>query len=209
VVDHFDRISGAADTPQLARIRQSLPSPVAVAGGHSYVSPDGSIPARFAFLSSSHIDRLAASVLEADEQRLLHSGATLATYGPIDDRSPMTREFEVSPLPEYAFLSKNALLIATDRRLLVGAEVDDGSAHVHLLIPCRAITGVRPPDLRGIHGLLATMRGQSYSTLADLNPAVEVHGDNEMIVILLPPSAIEQLIELLKQRSHATVLPSA
>jgi hypothetical protein len=161
-------------------------------------------------MSGGHINRLAASFLEADEQQLLHSGATLATYGPIDDRSPMTREFEVSPLPKYAFLSKNALLIATDRRLLVGTEADDGSAHAHLLIPFRAIKGVRPPDLHGMRGLLATGRGRSLSpTLADLNPAVELHGDNEMIVLLLPPAAIKQLIELLERRSHATVLPSA
>jgi hypothetical protein len=150
-------------------------------------------------------------VLEADEQQLLHSRATLATYDPIDDRSPMTREFEVSALPEYAFLSKNALLLATDRRLLVGAEADDGSAHVHLLIPYHAIKGVRPPNLDGTRGLLASMRGRSFPspTLADLNPAVELHGGNEMIVLLLPPPAIKQLIELLEQRSHATMLPSA
>jgi hypothetical protein len=169
------------------------------------------IPARFTFLSGSHLDRLAASVLEADEQQLLQSGATLATYGPNDDRSPMTREFEVSPLPEHAFLSKNALLIATDRRLLVGAEADDGSPHVHLAIPYHAIKGVRTPDLHGMRGLLATVRGRSFPspTLADLNPAVELHGDNEMIALLLPPSCIKQLIELLQQLSQAPVLPPA
>jgi hypothetical protein len=62
-----------------------------------------------------------------------------------------------------------------------------------------------------MRGLLATMRGRSFPspTLADLNPAVELHGDNEMIALLLPPSAIKQLVELLEQRSHATVLSSA
>jgi hypothetical protein len=174
-------------------------------------------------LFGSHHKRLAASVVEPDEQQLSHSTATLATYGPIDDRSPMTREFELSPLPEYAFLSKNALLIATDRRLLIGTEADkraragdrpggarEGSAHVHLLITYGAIKGVRPPDLHGMRGLLATGRGRSFSpTLADLNPAVELHGDNEMIVLLLAPRAIGKLIQLLEQRSRASVLPSA
>jgi hypothetical protein len=166
------------------------------------------IPARFTFLSGSHLDRLAASVLEADERQLLHSGATLATYCPVDDRSPMTREFAVSALPEYAFLAKNALLIATDRRLLVGTESDDGSAHVHLLIPYRAIKGVRAPDLRGMRGLLARLRGEG-SYPADTNPAIELQGDNEMIVLLLTPAAIKQLLGLLEQRSHATALPPA
>jgi hypothetical protein len=162
-------------------------------------------------LFGSQYNRLAAPVFETVEQQLLRSAATLAAYHPIDDRSPMTREFEVSPLPEHAFLSKNALLIATDRRLLVGTEADDGSAHVHLALPYHAIKGVRPPNLGGIRGLLATMRGRSFPspTLADLNPAIELHGDNEMIVLLLPPAAIKQLIELLEQRGHPTVLPSA
>jgi hypothetical protein len=100
-------------------------------------------------------------------------------------------------------------LIATDRRLLVGAEADDGSAHLHLAIPYHAIKGVRTPDLRGMGGLLATMRGRSFPspTLADLNPAVELHGDNELIALLLPPSCIKQLIELLERFSQAPVLP--
>jgi hypothetical protein len=173
------------------------------------------------FLLGSRINRLVAPVLEGDEPELLHTGATLATYCAIVDRSPMTREFEVSAPPEYAFLSKSALLIATDRRLLVSTEADDGSAHVHFVIPYRTIKGVRPPDLHGMRRLLATRPGRRFfavafrqekfasPALADLNPAVELHGDNEMIVLLLPLPAIEQLLGLLEQRSHATVLPSA
>jgi hypothetical protein len=122
----------------------------------------------------------------------------------------MTRVFELGPIPEYALLSSNVLIVATERRLLVASGGDGRSAEVHLAAPYLQIKAVARPAT----GLLARRR-YLFSRLikgrstADVNPPFEIRGENEAVVLLLRPSYAEQLCDVLLQHANVPVLASS
>jgi hypothetical protein len=144
------------------------------------------------------------------EQVLFAEFGTLASYDSLDDSQPMTRVFELDPVPEYARLSFNALIVATERRLLVATADDNGSAHVHLAIAYPQIKAVVPPDTG-----LGARRGSLFSRLikgrstADVNRPFEIRGENEAVVLLLRPRYAKDLFAVVLQHSDAQVSPKS
>src|SRR5581483_229767 len=95
-------------------------------------------------------------------------------------------------------LSGDALIVATEERLLVGTEGDDNSAQVHLAAPYAEIKAVTRPDTspssrRREWFSRLRLAGASIPNIGDANPPMEIHGENEMIVLLLSPDHAEAL----------------
>lgn len=156
---------------------------------------------------------LAMSAIAPGEQLLFAEFGTLALYDSLDESRPMTRAFQLAPVPEYALLSGDALIVATEQRLLVGTEGDDGSAEVHLAVPYPQITAVTRPDSSlsaRRRELLSRSRlaGTSTPHIGDVHPPVEIRGENETIVLLLSPDHADDLFAAILQRSNVPVLPA-
>jgi hypothetical protein len=143
------------------------------------------------------------SVIAPGEQVLFAEFGTLARYDSLDESRPMTRAFELAPVPEYALLSFNALIVATERRVLVATGRDDGSAEVCLAVSYPQIKAVARPDTG-----LGARRSSLFSRLikgrstADVNPPLEIRGENEVVALLLRPSYAKGLFAVLQ---HADV----
>jgi hypothetical protein len=150
------------------------------------------------------------SAIAPGEQVLFAEFGTLASYDSLDESRPVTRNFELAPIPEYARLSFNALIVATEQRLLVATAGDNGSAHVHLAIAYPQIKAVVPPDTG-----LGARRGSLFRRLikgrstADVNPPFEIRGENEAAVLLLRPRYASDPFAVVLQRSDAQVLPTS
>lgn len=158
---------------------------------------------------------LAMSAIAPGEQALFAEFGTLARYDSLDESLAMTRAFELAPVPEHALLSFNALIVATEQRLLVATEGDDGSAEVHLAVCYPQIKAVA----RTGTGLGARRRswfsrflkggpfvGVGLLDIADVNPPLEIRGENEAVVLLLRPSYAKDLFAVLLQHSDVPVL---
>jgi hypothetical protein len=147
------------------------------------------------------------SAIAPGEQVLFAEFGTLAGYDSLDESQSMTHAFELAPVPDYALLSGSALIVATEQRLLVVTEGDDGSAEVHLAVSYPQIKAVARPDT----GLRARSRGwfTGVPNIADVNPPFEIRGENEAIVLLLRPSDAKDLLALLLQHSDVPVLPTS
>jgi hypothetical protein len=158
------------------------------------------------------------SAIAPGEQVLFAEFGTLARYDSLDESQPMTRAFELAPVPEYALLSGDALIVATEQRLLVATVDDDGSAEVHLAVSYPQINAVARPDTR----LSARRRslfsrflkggplvGVGLPNIADVNPPFEIRGENEAVVLLLRPSYAKDLLAVLIQHSEVPVLPTS
>jgi hypothetical protein len=161
---------------------------------------------------------LATSAIAPGERVLFAEFGTLASYDSLDESQPMTRAFELAPVPEYALLSFNALIVATEQRLLVGSAGDDGSAQAHLAVSYPQIKAVARPDT----GLSARRRyrlsrflkggplgGVGLPDIADVNPPFEIRGENEAVVLLLRPSYAKDLLAVLREHADVPVLPIA
>jgi hypothetical protein len=150
------------------------------------------------------------SAIAPGEQVLFAEFGTLASYDSLDESRPMTRVFELEPVPEYARLSFNAWIVAAERRLLVATADDNGSAHVHLAIAYPQIKAVVPPDTG-----LGARRSSLFSRLikgrstADVSPPFEIRGENEAVVLLLRPRYAKDLLAVLIEHSDVPVLPAS
>jgi hypothetical protein len=161
----------------------------------------------------TRVTELAKSAIAGGEQVLFAEFGTLARYGSLDESQPMTRVFERAPVPEYALLSGNALIVATEQRLLVATEDDDSSPEVHLAVSYPQITAIARPDTgwsARIRGWFSRNRlvGSAVPNIADVNPPFEIRGENEAVALQLRPSYAKQLLGVLLQHSDAPVLPS-
>jgi hypothetical protein len=153
------------------------------------------------------------SAIAPGEQLLFAEFGTLALYGSLDESRPMTRAFQLAPVPEYALLSGDALIVATEQRLLVGTEGDDGSAEVHLAVSYPQITAVTRPDTSPSarsRELSSRFRlaGPSTPHIGDVHPPLEIRGENETIVLELSPDHADELFALVLTHSDARVLPA-
>jgi hypothetical protein len=162
---------------------------------------------------SKRVNELAMSAIVPGEQVLFAELGTLALYDAVDESRPMTHAFEVTPVPEYALLSGDALIVATEQRLLVGTEADNGAAQVHLAVPYPQITAITRPDAspsarrRELFSRLRLDRA-STANIGDVNPPMEIHGENEMIVLLLSPDHADELFAAVLEHGNPPVLPA-
>lgn len=166
---------------------------------------------------STRVKNLAVSAIMPGEQVLFAKIGTLARYDSFDDSRPMTRAFQRAPIPEYALLSFSALIVATEQRMLVATEGDDGSAEVHLTVPYPQIKAIAMSDTgrlgagrrywfsRFLKG--GPFRGVGLLDIADINPPVEIRGENEVVVLLLRPSNARELLVVFVQHADVPVLP--
>lgn len=158
----------------------------------------------------THVSDLAMSAIEPGEQVLFAEFGTLAHYDSLDESQPMTRAFQLAPVPEYALLSFNALIVATEQRLLVATEGDAGSVKVHLAVSYPQIKAIARPDIG-----LGARRRSLFSRLikgrstADVNPPFEIRGENEALALLLRPSYAKHLLAVLLQHSEVPVSPTS
>jgi hypothetical protein len=136
--------------------------------------------------------------------RLLDCRGTLVLCDAVDPSRPMKPHVQVGPVPDYAYLAGNALVLATDRRLLVATEPGDGPTQLLLAIEYHQLVAVLAPSL----GLLTRIRAavNADSPIADLNPVLELRGENVAIVLRLPPTRARKLLALLGQHAGAPIL---
>jgi hypothetical protein len=101
------------------------------------------------------------------------------------------------------------VVMATDRRLLVATQADDDSG--------ATATGDWIPTDRGRSRIQARMVGRIRATLsrmnadlAYLNPPLEIHGVNEIVVLRPPPDRISKLlVAIVRHRTTVPVLPAS
>ena len=162
---------------------------------------------------TKRVQDLALSAIGPGEQVLFAQFGTLALYDALDESRPMTHAFQLTPIPEYALLSGDALIVATEQRLLVGTEGDDGSAQVHLAVSYPQITAISSPDTspsaRHLE-MFSRFRPEDTSLpeLADLHPVLEIRGENETIVLRLSPDHAQDLFAAVLQHADVQVLPA-